>query len=34
MEDLYDKNFQSLKEEIEDHRRWKDLPPILVDRQD
>jgi hypothetical protein len=24
--DLYDKNFKSLKKEIEDLRRWKDLP--------
>jgi hypothetical protein len=26
LKDLYDKNFKSLKEEIEDLRRWKDLP--------
>ena len=27
MEDLYDKNFKSLKKEIEeDTRKWKDLP--------
>jgi hypothetical protein len=27
MKDLYDKNFKSLKKEIEEHlRRWKDLP--------
>jgi hypothetical protein len=27
MKDLYDKNFKSLKKEIEeDLRRWKDLP--------
>jgi hypothetical protein len=26
VEDLYDKNFKSLKKEIEDLRRWKDLP--------
>jgi hypothetical protein len=26
VKDLYDKNFKSLKEEIEDLRRWKDLP--------
>ena len=26
VKDLYDKNFKSLKKEIEDHlRRWKDL---------
>lgn len=24
--DLYDKNFKVLKKEIEDIRRWKDLP--------
>jgi hypothetical protein len=24
--DLYDKNFKSVKKEIEDLRRWKDLP--------
>jgi hypothetical protein len=24
--DKYDKNFKSLREEIEDLRRWKDLP--------
>jgi hypothetical protein len=26
VKDLYDKNFKSLKEEIKDLRRWKDLP--------
>ena len=26
MKDLYDKNFKSLKNEIEDLRRWKSLP--------
>jgi retron-type reverse transcriptase len=26
MKDLYDKNFKSLKKEIEDLKRWKDLP--------
>jgi hypothetical protein len=26
VEDLYDKNFMFLKKEIEDLRRWKDLP--------
>jgi hypothetical protein len=26
MKDLYDKNFKSLKKEIKDLRRWKDLP--------
>jgi hypothetical protein len=31
--DLYDKNFKSLKKEIEeDIRRWKDLPCLLVGR--
>jgi hypothetical protein len=26
VKDLYDKNFKSLKKEIEDLRRWKDIP--------
>ena len=26
VKDLYDKNFKSLKKEVEDLRRWKDLP--------
>ena len=26
VKDLHDKNFKSLKKEIEDLRRWKDLP--------
>jgi hypothetical protein len=26
VKDLYDKNFKSLSKEIEDLRRWKDLP--------
>jgi len=26
VKDLYNKNFKSLKKEIEDLRRWKDLP--------
>ena len=26
VEDLYDNNFKSLKKEIKDLRRWKDLP--------
>jgi hypothetical protein len=26
VKDLYDKNFKSVKKEIEDLRRWKDLP--------
>ena len=30
--DLYDKNFKSLKKEIKDLRRWKDLPCSLIDR--
>ena len=33
MEDLYDKNFKSLKNGIEeDTRKWKDLPCSWVDR--
>ena len=33
MEDLYDKNFKSLKKEIEeDTRKWKDLPCSWVGR--
>jgi hypothetical protein len=28
VKDLYDKNFKSLKKEIEDLRRWKDLPMV------
>ena len=33
MKDLYDKNFKSLKKEIEeDLRRWKDLPCSWIDR--
>jgi len=30
--DLYDKNFKSLKKEIEDLRRRKDLPCLLIGR--
>jgi hypothetical protein len=31
VKDLYDKNFKSLKKEIEeDLRRWKDLPCSLI----
>jgi hypothetical protein len=30
--DLYDKNFKSLKKEIEDLRRWKDLPWSWIGR--
>jgi hypothetical protein len=26
VKDLYDKNFKFLKKEIEDLRRWKDIP--------
>jgi hypothetical protein len=34
VKDLYDKNFKSLKKEIEeDLRRWK-VPPMLMDWQD
>jgi hypothetical protein len=29
---LYDKNFKSLKKEIEDLRRWKDLPCSWIGR--
>jgi hypothetical protein len=33
MKDLYDKNFKSLKKEIEeDHRRWKHLTCSLIGR--
>jgi hypothetical protein len=32
VKDLYDKNFKSLKKEIEDLRRWKDLPCSWVGR--
>jgi hypothetical protein len=33
VKDLYDKNFKSLKKEIEkDVRRWKDLPCSLIGR--
>jgi hypothetical protein len=28
---LYDKNFKSLKKEIKDLRRWKDLPCSWID---
>jgi hypothetical protein len=30
--DLYDKNFKSLKKEIKDLRRWKNLPCSWIDR--
>jgi hypothetical protein len=30
--DLYDKNFKSLKKEIKDLRRWKDLPCSWIGR--
>jgi hypothetical protein len=32
VKDLYSKNFQSLKKEIEDLRRWKDLPCSWIGR--
>ena len=32
VKDLYDKNFKSLKKEIEDFRRWKDLPCSWIGR--
>jgi hypothetical protein len=33
VKDLYDKNFKSLKKEIEeDLRRWKDLPCLWISR--
>jgi hypothetical protein len=33
VKDVYDKNFESLKEEIEeDLRRWKDLPCLWIGR--
>jgi len=32
VKDLYDKNFKSLKKEIEDLRRWKDLPSSWIGR--
>ena len=33
VKDLYDKNFKSLKKEIEeDLRRWKDLPCLWIGR--
>jgi hypothetical protein len=32
VKDLYDKNFKSLKEEIKDLRRWKDLPCSWIGR--
>jgi hypothetical protein len=32
VKDLYDKNFKSLKKEIEDLRRWKDLPCLWICR--
>jgi hypothetical protein len=30
--DIYDKNFKSLKKEIKDLRRWKDLPRSWIGR--
>ena len=32
VKDLYDKNFKSLKKEIKDLRRWKDLSYSRIDR--
>jgi hypothetical protein len=32
VKDPYDKNFKSLKKEIEDLRRWKDLPCSWIGR--
>ena len=32
MKDLSDKNIKSLKKEIKDLRRWKDLPCSWIDR--
>jgi hypothetical protein len=32
VKDLYDMNFKSLKKEIEDLRRWKDLPCSWIGR--
>jgi hypothetical protein len=32
VKDLYDKNFKSLKKEIEDLRRWKELPCSWIGR--
>jgi hypothetical protein len=32
VKDLYDKNFKSLKKEIEDLRRWKDLSCLWTGR--
>jgi hypothetical protein len=32
MKDLYDENFKSLKKEIKDLRRWKDLPCSWIGR--
>jgi hypothetical protein len=35
VKDLYDKNFKSLKKEVEeDLRRWKDLPCLWMGRID
>ena len=32
VKDLYDKNFKSLKKEIEEELRWKDLPCSWIGR--
>jgi len=34
VKDLYDRNLKSLKKEIEDLRRWKDLPCSWIRRID
>jgi hypothetical protein len=32
VKDLYEKNFKSVKKEIENHRRWKDCPWSWIGR--
>jgi len=32
VKDLYENNFKSLKKEIEDLRKWRDLPCSWIDR--
>jgi hypothetical protein len=32
VKDLYDKNFKSLQKEVEELRRWKDLPCSCIGR--
>jgi hypothetical protein len=34
VKDLYDNNFKSLKKEIEDLRKWKDIPCSWIGRID